>query len=131
MNNHEAQKILIDSIQNIVDASINRINTTNSVLGVVVERPLGYDAIVEMNGERFSCLLPENLHSWIQKNDIVIVQDLYNDGRKLVITGKTGVRQETPSLVFEDEQQGKLISGVDAIFDENDELIETEKSILE
>ena len=131
MNTHEMQKILIDSIENVVVANIKKINTTNSTIGIIKEVPLGYDAVVEINEERFECLLPENLHSWIQKGDIVIVQDLYNDGRKLVVTGKVGETQESPSLVFYDEDSEKIISGVDGAFDNDGNFLDIKESILE
>lgn len=130
MNTHEMQKILIDSIENVVQANIKKINTTNSTIGIVKEIPLGYDTVVEINEERFECLMPEHMHSWIQKGDIVIVQDLYNDGRKLVVTGKVGETQESPSLVFYDEEQERIISGVDGAF-EGEDFLDTRESILE
>lgn len=117
MNNSEAQKVLLQAMQDIVDATVSKISTTNSVIGAVVEMPKGYDIKVEINGQLHECLLPENLHSWIQKDDIVIIQDLYNDGRKMVVTGKTGAIQRSPSLVFSNEESGKLVSGVDGAFE--------------
>ena len=62
--------------------------------------------------------MPEHLHSWIQKDDIVVIQDLYGDGSKKVVTGKTGSRNTSPSLVFYDDETNMNISGVEVVYDE-------------
>ena len=122
MDNHQAQKILLQTMQDVFNANIKTLNTTNSTIGVVTQTPKGYDVMVEIDGNEHECILTENLHSWIQKDDIVIVQDLYNDGRTRVVTGKTGARNKGASLVFNDESSNKLISGVDGVFEDGERL---------
>lgn len=109
---------LATSVKKIVENALNDFTTTNSVVGVVTEDPNAFSANVKINNEVFECTLPEHLHSWIQKDDIVIIQDLFNNGQKKVITGKTGQLQKTPSLVFYDSSKDRLTSGVDGLFDE-------------
>lgn len=129
MDNHEAQNILVQTIQDIVNGTVETMKTTNSTIGTVVEMPKGFDCVVEIAGQEYQCTLPENLHSWIQKDDVVIVQDLYNDGRKRVVTGKTGAIHTSPSLVFNDEQSDKLISGVDGAFAEDGEQLDVHLTV--
>lgn len=117
MEAYEMQKQIFDSIQTAIDSSISKINTTNSTIGLVSEDPDGFICNVKINSEIVECSLPEHLHSWIQKDDIVIVQDLYNNSQKRVVTGKTGQINKSPSLVFEDASDMKLKSGVDGMFD--------------
>ena len=125
MNSYDMQKNIIQAIETVVESKIGSRDTTNSLSGIVVEDPSGFACKVEINGQVYNCQLPEHLHSWIQKNDIVIVQDLHNNGLKRVVTGKTGSIISDASLVFNDEESGKLIGGVDYIEDENGNKMDT------
>lgn len=118
MEEHELQHIFLDAIKTVVTSEMSKSTGTNSKIGVVVKEPVGFECVVLLNKQETKCQLPEHLHSWIQKGDIVIVQDLYGDGSKRVVTGKTGDTHQQPSLVFEDSDTGKLISGRDAVYDE-------------
>lgn len=106
-------------MQQVARSEVKNSKTTSSKIGYVVEDPSGFDCTVHIDGQDVSCTLTEHLHSWIQKDDVVIVQDLYGDGRNRIVTGKTGSRNTAPSIVFHDEGTGKNISGVDVIHDEN------------
>jgi len=125
MASYDTQKNIIDAIKTIVSAEVTKTSTTSSKVGIVVEDPVGFSCNVDIGGQTFSCQLPEHLHSWIQANDIVIVQDLYGDGSKKIVTGKTGSINPTPSLVFFDEASQKNISGVDYVEDENGNKMDT------
>lgn len=129
METYDIQKKIVDSISVAVESELSNFNTTNSTIGVVKETPANFTCKVELNGEDIDCLLPEHLHSWIEKGDIVIIQDLYNNGQKRIVVGKTGQLSEDPSLVFEDESTGKLMSGVDGIFDETGTKIEANGTV--
>lgn len=122
MEKNEAQKLILDAINEVVNYKVAGIQTTSSTFGLVVDMPVGYEATVQIMGQNYECQLPEHLHSWIQKGDIVIVQDMLNDGQKRIITGKVGSKQESPSLVFEDTKSGRLVSGVEGIFDEGERM---------
>lgn len=128
MANRDLQKKMVDTIVSIVDAKLNRNTTTNSRFGYVVNDPEGFSAIVSINGEEYQCTLPEHLHTWVQKDDVVIIQDLFGNGSKLVITGKTGSRMETPQLVFFDED--KAVSGVDVLIDEKGNKVNSAGTIV-
>lgn len=119
MANYDVQVQVVNAIEKVVDIKLNGLSTTNSTIGYLVNEPRGFDCTVSISGEEYECMLPEHLHTWIQKDDIVIVQDLYGDGRKKVITGKTGSRQQVPPLVFYDDAKERNISGRDGIFDES------------
>lgn len=122
MEVYEIQKQIFDSIQSAIDSRIGGLNTTNSTIGIVEETPNGFDCKVILNGDSITCSLPEHLHSWIQKDDVVIVQDLYNNSQNRVVIGKTGQVSKSPSLVFEDKEKEKLVSGVDGIFDSSGQI---------
>lgn len=119
MSNYDMQKNIISAIQEITRAEIGKKSTTSSKIGYVVDDPSGFDCKVSIGGQVVSCQLPEHLHSWVQKDDVVIIQDLYGDGSRKVVTGKTGSRNTEPSLVFHDEESGRNISGVDVVHDES------------
>lgn len=106
-------------MKEVAKAEIERNKSTSSKIGYVTDDPKGFSCKVSINGLEIECQLPEHLHSWIQKNDVVIIQDLYGDGSKKIVTGKTGSRNTDPSLVFYDEEIGRNVSGVDIVYDES------------
>lgn len=124
-----SQKQIVDAIEQVVDLKLAKQKTTSSRIGIVKEDPVGFEAKVSIGEDVYDCTLPEHLHTWIQKGDVVIVQDLYADGSRLMITGKTGSTMETPSLVFFEGEHA--ISGVDVVIDGNGEKIDTAGTILE
>lgn len=115
----DIQRAIIQAVDNEVNKKLNKYKTTSSKIGVVMEDPRGYEAKVMIGRNEMTCKVPEHLHTWIQEDDVVIVQDLYSNGSQKIITGKTGERRESPSLVFEDPEIGRNISGRDAMFDES------------
>lgn len=117
MEKSELHSNLFTAVDKIVEVKMSAMTTTNSTVGVVSSDPEGFTCKVKLNNEEYVCTIPEHLHSWIQKNDIVIIQDLYNNGQKRMVIGKTGQVQESPSLVFYDKDKKKLTSGVDGLFD--------------
>lgn len=114
---------LINAIMTIVDGKLDSYSTTSSLTGVVTEDPVGFKCKVNINNEIYECTLAEHLHSWIQKDDVVIVQDLYNNKQRLMVTGKTGQLQSSPSLVFFNPKSERLESGVDGVFDSSGDKI--------
>lgn len=117
----EVQKKIIEAVEKIVDKKVSTTNSVNNKIGVVSMEPNGYDCFVKMDDVEYQCVLPEHLQTWIQKGDIVIVQDLYGNGQKYTVTGKTGSTMQSPSLVFS-TADGKNISGRDGIFNNNEKL---------
>ena len=117
METAELQSNLLKAMDKLVDVKLGSMSTTNSTIGVVSSDESNYTCKVKINEEEFECTIPEHLHSWIQKDDIVIVQDLYSNGQKRMIVGKTGQVQQSPSLVFYDKDKDKNTSGVDGLFD--------------
>lgn len=117
MEVHDGQKQVIRAIETVVDSKLNSFNNTTSSFGIVTEDPVGFSATVKVGQNTYTCILPENLHSWIQKDDVVIVQDMFNDGQKKIVTGKTGQsRPADPALVFFNEETEMIESGVDGVF---------------
>lgn len=117
MNTEDLQGMIIETIESIVDHRMKGGTSPINKIGVVTEEPRGFECYVRIGVDIVECLLPEHLQTWIQNTDIVLVQDLYGDGSRLTVTGKTGSTMTSPSLVFTDEETGKNISGVDGIFD--------------
>lgn len=85
----DLQKSLIDTIQILVDEMVKQTNYTSSQIGLVKEIN-GFDCIVEIHGSDTECKLAEHLQSFINVNDVVIVQDLYNNRVKKFIVSKVG-----------------------------------------
>lgn len=119
---HQSQITIVDTIDYIVTERLKEMETTMSSIGVVLNDPTNYQCVVRIKGQDVNCSVPEHLHSWIQKDDVVIVQDLYNNGFSKIIVGKTGQLEKNPSIVIYDPEVEKNISGVDGVF-EGDEKI--------
>lgn len=125
MDNNDARKNIVSAqesmllmVERVVDAKINNFGVTSSVIGVVVSNPVGNICDVKIIDDVYQCIIQEHLIHWIQKDDIVIVQDLHNNKRKMLITGKTGSIASGAQLVFEDARAaGNYVSGVDGAFD--------------
>ncbi|KRL07940.1 hypothetical protein [Liquorilactobacillus hordei] len=124
----EIQTNIIDSINTLVDSKLSATNTPQNKVGVVVQDPSGYNCIVKINGTEFTCTLPEHLHDWISKDDIVIVQDLYGNGLSLTIIGSSGSTRNN-TLVIHDEKLNRNISGVTK-FESEDGVLSDEDIII-
>ena len=120
-SNDDIQRSIVKAVDTLIEERLERDNKTRSEIGIVVDEPTGFSASVKILEQIYDCILPEHLHSWIQKNDVVIIQDRMNNGQR-VIVGKTGDYLQEPSLVFHDEEQDILISGRDGIFDANEKM---------
>lgn len=118
MQADEIQKNLIKSVNTIVESKINEQPTPRNLVGIVVQDPSGYKCIVKVNETEYTCTLPEHLHDWISKDDIVYVQDLYGNGANLTIIGSSGSTRDQ-TLVISDEKKKHNISGVTKFEDEN------------
>lgn len=118
------QENVIRAIRTIVGAEMQSMNATKSTIGIVLDNPKNYKAKVKINDDVFEAIVPEHVHHWIQKDDVVVIRDLYNDKKKLVIEGKTGHVSGEPQLVFSDARDtDKYVSGVDGVFDEHGNLL--------
>lgn len=128
MNNDSvgfAQKNLLKGIENVVDAKLRQMSKPEIMTGVVAEEPSGYKCIVRFNDTEKTCLLPEHLHDWISKDDIVFVTDTRGNQSQLVVTGSSGsTRRQT--LVVNDESKEKLVSGVTKFEDDGGTLTDNE-----
>lgn len=113
------QESLVEAIDILVDKRLNQTKYTSSNYGIV-KSVKGFDCSVEMQGDEVACILMEHLHDWIQKDDIVIVQDLYNDSVKKAVIGKVGSTRKTSFTIY-DTKKGGGVSGVEQVYDDKKE----------
>lgn len=107
----EFQEKIIEGVGVIVDSKMKEVEMPKNQIGRVTANPSGYDCNVLIYGTEFSCTIPEHLHDWISKDDMVIVQDLYGNGSQMIVIGSHGsARKQT--LVINDEKKERLVSGV-------------------
>ena len=78
------QESLVNAISIIVDEMINGTEYTKSYIGVV-ESIKGLESVVRISQASHKCLVMEHLSSQIAVGDIVVVQDLFNDGNNKYI----------------------------------------------
>lgn len=124
------QDKILSSINEVVQGSVKSLNIPKIYVGTVVQDPVGYKCIVNIYNSDKETILPEHLHDWISKDDIVLVQDTNGQGTNLVIIGSSGsTRAQT--LVVHDNESKHNISGVTKIEDEDGVLIDKEIEIEE
>ena len=117
----DVQNSLLEAINIMVSQNINNMQYTSSNTGIV--KSVGaFDCMVEINGEEYKCSLMEHLHDWIQEDDIVIIQDLYNNGLKRMVLGKVGTTRPTSFTVY-DTEKGRAISGVEMLVDDETDTV--------
>lgn len=109
------QASILKAIDIVVSKNIKETKYTASNVGLV-RTVSGFDCTVEVQGSELSCVLMEHLHDWIQEDDIVIIQDLYNDNTKKAVIGKIGTSRPTSFTIY-DDQKGKSVSGVEQLYD--------------
>lgn len=114
----EKQKSLLDSIDNVVNQRISQMSKPTIQVGVVAQDPSGFKCVVDIQGIEKECTIPEHLHDWISKDDIVYVTDINGKGMEYVVTGSSGTTR-SGSMVIQDEEKGRFVSGVTKF--ENDE----------
>ena len=128
MSVSETQKNLLEAMRIMSGDSSNSPSGPQIQVGVVAEDPKGYKCIVKIQGTEKTCTLPEHLHDWISKDDIVFVTDLYGNESNLVVTGSSGsIKGQT--LVVNDEEKNKLSGGVTKFEDENGNLTDNDLTV--
>ena len=111
------QDSLLQAIDIMVSDSIKKASYTSSSIGKVKSVNLP-DCVVRLPDNEITCVLPEHLHDWISVDDVVIVQDLYNNNVKKAVVGKVGSSRPV-SFVMYDEEVNRSVSGVESAVDEN------------
>ncbi|WP_186318589.1 hypothetical protein [Bacillus pumilus] len=111
------QDSLVEAINILIKEGLDTTKYTSSNIGLV-KSVKGFGCVAEVQGNDVDCVLMEHLHDWIQKDDIVIVQDLYNDNQKKAVIGKIGTSRPD-SFTILDTDKGKSVSGVEQLYDES------------
>jgi hypothetical protein len=112
----DIQNSLIESIKIIAGEKLSNVNFTKSFTGVVKEVN-GLLCTVEILGSNSECIIPHNLASFINKDDIVVVQDISNtNGQKIV----QGVISSINPDIFHiyDPVEDKIVSSAEQLWDE-------------
>lgn len=111
MSAAEKQNQILDAMTLIAREEAKKAKGPKVEVGVVVQDPTGYQCIVRIQNTEKTCILPEHLHAWISKDDIVLVTDTNGTGANLVVTGSTGSTRDQ-TLVVNNERTQRLEGGV-------------------
>lgn len=111
MSAADKQKQILDAITVIAKEEAKKVSGPKVEVGVVVQDPTGYECIVRIQNTEKTCILPEHLHAWISKDDIVLVTDTNGNGSRLVVIGSTGSTRDQ-TLVVNNEKTQRLEGGV-------------------
>ncbi|GAB6253583.1 hypothetical protein BCSAG_49010 [Bacillus cereus] len=110
------QQSLIESIQILAGERLKNINFTKSFTGIVREVN-GLRAIVEVMGSDSECIIPQNLASFIAKDDIVIVQDISNTKSQKILQGVISSTNRDMFHIY-DPVEDKIVSSIEQLWDE-------------
>ncbi|KEK23933.1 hypothetical protein [Bacillus gaemokensis] len=113
---NDVQQSLIESIQILAGERLKNINFTKSFTGIVIEVN-GLQAIVEINGSNSDCIIPQNLSSYIGKNDIVIVQDISNTKSQKIVQGVISSTNRDMFHIY-DTVEDRIVSSIEQLWDE-------------
>lgn len=115
--NQELQNSLIETIKIVAGERLKNVNFTKSYTGLVKEM---YDnvAVVEIFESDYECMIPHNLSSYIEKNDIVIVQDISNNRFKKIVLGVISSLNKDMFHIY-DTTTDTIVSSVLQLWDED------------
>jgi len=84
---NEYQQSIVQAIETIVQQMIDSTSYTSSSIGVVSDIQ-GLDCKVKIFGQDVKCILLEHMVGKVNIGDVVVVQDLFNDGKSKYIQSK-------------------------------------------
>lgn len=113
----DVQNSLIQAIQIMAGEKLKNVNFTKSYTGVV-RSVNGSTATVEILGTNSECIIPMNLASYIDKDDVVIVQDINNSNAQKIIQGVIASTQQWMFHIY-DPVEDKIVSSVLQLWDED------------
>lgn len=113
---NDIQQSLIESIQTLAGERLKNVNFTKSFTGIVKEVN-GLQAIIEINGSNSECIIPQNLASYIWKDDIVIVQDISNTKSQKIVQGVISSTNKDMFHIY-DTVEDKIVSSIEQLWDE-------------
>jgi tRNA 2-selenouridine synthase SelU len=114
--NWTTEEGIIESIRTIAGERLRNVNFTKSFTGIVKDIQ-GLKAIVEINGSDSECIIPHNLRSYIEQDDIVIVQDVFNNMVKRIIQGTISSTRKNMFHIY-DPTTDTIVSSVLQLWDE-------------
>jgi hypothetical protein len=116
MMDNELQSGLIKTIQLIAQERIKNVNFTKSYTGIVISMD-GNKAMVEIFGNAYECIIPNNLSNYIEKDDIVVIQDISNNKVKRVVQGVISSLNKFMFHIY-DPVEDKIVSSVLQLWDD-------------
>lgn len=84
---NDYQESIVQAIETIVQQMIDDTSYTSSSVGVVTDIQ-GLDCKVKIFEKDVSCTLLEHMVGKVYVGDVVVVQDLYNDGQSKYVQSK-------------------------------------------
>lgn len=110
------QESIIESIRTIAGEKLKNVNFTKSYTGIVRSVD-GLNCIVEIFGSDSECIIPQNLSSFVEKDDIVIIQDIANNRFKRIVQGVISSLNKDMFHIY-DPIEDKIISSIMQLWDE-------------
>ena len=83
------EQSLVEGIETIVKKVVSDTPYTSSYVGKVASLK-GLDCEVEVSGRPMKCYLLEHLSGQVSVGDVVVVQDLFNNGSNKYVLSKIG-----------------------------------------
>lgn len=116
--NQEIQNSILEAVKILATEKLKSINFTKSYTGIV--KSIDFDkltCVVEALGSEGECTIPHNLANFIDKDDIVIIQDINNDNKQKIVQGVVA-STNTEMFHIYDPSTDTIVSSVMDLWDE-------------
>ncbi|HFK1434992.1 TPA: hypothetical protein ACGXNJ_005146 [Bacillus cereus] len=112
----DIQQSLLETVRILAGERLKNVNFTKSYTGIVRDVK-GLRCIVEVLGSESECIIPYNLVSFIDVDDIVIVQDIGNNNAQKIVQGVISSLHKDMFHIY-DPVEDRIISSIEQLWDE-------------
>ncbi|EOO44266.1 MULTISPECIES: hypothetical protein [Bacillus] len=112
----DIQQSLLETVQILAGERLKNVNFTKSYTGIVRDVK-GLRCIVEVLGSESECIIPYNLVSFIDVDDIVIVQDIGNNNAQKIVQGVISSLHKDMFHIY-DPIEDRIVSSIEQLWDE-------------
>ncbi|MFC9727559.1 hypothetical protein [Bacillus cereus] len=110
------QQSLLETVQVLAGERLKNVSFTKSFTGIVRDVK-GLRCIVEVLGSDSECIIPYNLASFVDVDDIVILQDIGNNNAQKIVQGVISSIHQDMFHIY-DPVEDRIVSSIEQLWDE-------------
>jgi len=112
----DIQNSLLETVRILAGERLKNVNFTKSYTGIVRDVK-GLRCVVEVFGSESECIIPHNLVSFVDIDDIVIVQDIGNNNAQKIVQGVISSINQDMFHIY-DDVENRIVSSIEQLWDE-------------